>query len=74
MNNTKIYPITYRGEDKGKWIRSQSVLKFRNEKKASSFLDLRDIHQCERDRKRDLQNCRVKPQPNRFIDLGKIEY
>lgn len=74
MAGWKIYPITYKGADKRRWIKEQLVLRHRDEKPVSTFLDLRDLYQSKRDEKQDLEQCKIKPQYNRIIELENIEY
>ncbi len=74
MAEQRIYPVTYVNEDKEKWIKEQLIFRYRDEKPASTFLDLRGIYQSKRDRKRDLEQCKNKPQQGKFAELGKIEY
>lgn len=74
MAEWKIYPITYRGADKRKWIKEQLVLRYRNEKPVSTFLDLRDLYHSGRNYERDLQQCKTKPRYDRIVELENIEY
>lgn len=74
MAGWKIYPITYRGVDKRKWIKEQLVLKYRNEKPVSTFLDLRGLYQSQRNYERDLKQCKTKPQYDRIVELQNIVY
>lgn len=69
MNKFKIYPVTYKSEDKRRWLKEQLVLKYRNEKPVSTFLDLRGLYKSRRNYVRDLKQCKVIPQYNKIIDL-----
>ena len=73
MITRKIFPVTYVNEDKEKWIKEQLIFRYRDEKPASTFLDLRKVYQSKRDKKRDLGQCK-EPQQGKFAELGKIEY
>lgn len=74
MANGEIYPVTYMGADKKKWIKEQLIFRFRKEQPVSTFLDLRDIYQSRRNRDRDLELCKNKPHQNEFVELGNIDY
>lgn len=74
MTDWKLYPITYMGVDKKRWIKEQLVLKYRNEKAASTFLDLRNIYQSKRDQDWDLKHCKSKPRYDKIVELGNVEY
>lgn len=69
MNKWKIYPVTYRGVDKRKWIKEQLLLKYRNKKPLSTFLDLRDLYQSQRDYIKDFTQCKVIPHYDKIVDL-----
>lgn len=74
MAEGRVYPVTYIGEDKEDWITEQLILRYRKEQPASTFLNLRGVCQSRRNRQRDLEQCKVKPQKDKFVELGKIEY
>lgn len=74
MAEWKVYPITYSGANKMKWIKEQLVLKYRHEKEPSTFLNLRGIYQSKRDHERDLKMCKNKPRQDKIVTLGKIDY
>ena len=74
MAKWKIYPITYRGANKRRLIKEQLVLRYRNEKTVSTFLDLRDLYQSKRAYERDLEQCKSKPQYDKIVELKNIEY
>lgn len=69
MNKNKIYPFTYRGKDKRKWIKEQLILRRRNEKPLSTFLDLRNLYQSQRDYTKDFKQCKVIPKYDKIVDL-----
>ena len=74
MNDKQIPRITFNGADKSQWIKTQLTFRPNKVKENSSFVGVEGIHQCRRDRERDLLRCRIKPQPNAFMQLGTIEY
>lgn len=71
--SNRIHPITWLGDPES-WIEDQLIYRFRHEEPASVFLELRNVYQSRRNREKDLEQCKVKPQPGKFPDIEKIDY
>lgn len=69
MEKGNVYPVTYMGKDKESWLKYKKILKHRNRKNASTFLDLRDVYQSKGAHSEQLQSNGV-----RFAKLGKMNY
>lgn len=73
MREWSIYPITYMGLDKKQWIREQLILRHRNNKKVSTFLDLRGGYRKKRDYQLDLEQCKNMPRYDRIVEFKEAE-
>lgn len=69
MEQSKNEPI-----GRHNWIRQQLVLKYRGKRDVSIFLELRDIHQCQRNHEQEIRKNNIVIDHTKFADLGSIKY